>query len=170
MRPFAPVQALCADDRKEVVTEMFPLDVVQFALAPLARLRDRMVGNVKVHFSVCRMVGQRSQPVVRLQDAWVENTTGQHTFVSDFEVRLIEPVSLSTTETQWRERRRPVEIAKGANVPPHGKTDEVYVLIHLDGPLPAPKGFFRGEVTAVGQEGFRRRPTVIEGDYEIADK
>ena len=144
--------------------------VLQLVAAPLARFRDRIAGNLKVHFDECRMVGQRSEPVIRLKGVWVENTTGQDAFVEDLDVNLNEPALLGTKETQWRVRDRAVVIDKGGNVPAHQRTERAYVLVHLDGALPAYKGRFKGEVVAVGRKGFRRRPTRLEGEYEIADQ
>jgi len=145
------------------------LSILQFAAGPFARVRDRMAGNLKVHFDECRMVGQRSEPVIRLSGMWVENTTGQDAFVEDVDVNLNEPVRLGTRETQWRERDKAVVIDRGGNVPAHQRTHRAYVLVHLDGDLRAPKGHFSGEVVALGREGFRRRPTPIDGDYDIRD-
>ena len=146
------------------------VSVLRFVLSPFARLCDRLVGDVKVHVEKHRMSGQRSEPVVSLKRIWAENTTGQNTFVSDFEVELLEPVRLGTTKTEWREPARAVKVEKGENIPPFGRTNTVHVLAFMDGALPAASGHFKARVYAVGRSGFRRRAALIEDEYEIADQ
>ena len=146
------------------------VSVLGFVLSPFARLCDRLVGDVKVHVEKHRMSGQRSEPVVSLQRIWAEKGAGQGTFVSDFEVELLEPVRLGTASTEWREPGRPVKVEKGENLPAPGRTKTVHVLAHLDGELPAARGHYKAKVYAVGRSGFRRRATLIEDEYEIADK
>jgi hypothetical protein len=148
---------------------MDSVSVLRLLLSPFARLRDKIMGDMTVHVDDHRMSGQRSEPVVSLKRIWAENTTGQNTFVSDFEVELLEPVRLGTTRTEWREPARAVKVEKGENIPPFGRTNTVHVLAFMDGALPEASGHFKARVYAVGRSGFRRRPTLIEKDYDIRD-
>ena len=148
---------------------MDPATILGFVLSPFARLRDRLAGDVKVHVDEYRMSGQRSEPVLSLKRIWAEKGPGQSTFINDYEVELIEPVKLGTTRTEWREAGRPVPLEKGENLPAPGRTRTVHVLAFLDGELPTASGRFRARVYALGRRGFRRRPTLIEKDYDIRD-
>jgi len=145
------------------------VSVLRLLLSPFARLRDRITGDVKVHVDDHRMSGQRSDPVISLKRIWAENTTGQNTFVSDFEVELLEPVHLGTRKTEWREPAQAVKVEKGQNLPPFGIGETVHVLAFLDGELPEASGHFKASIRAVGRSGFRRRPTLVEKDYDVRD-
>ncbi|HXG35944.1 MAG TPA: hypothetical protein VNL15_03140 [Dehalococcoidia bacterium] len=135
-----------------------------------SRMRDRLIGSIRVNFDDCRMAGQRSAPVLFFTGVWAENTSGQNQFISDLHVELVSPVRSTSTATEWRVYKKPVVATKGANIPAHGRTDLTWdILIHLDQPLPSAKGQFKGFIKARGRKGFRAIKTSVGGNYEIAD-
>ncbi len=146
-------------------------DIVEALTGPLARVRDRVSGAVKVHYENVRLAGQRTQPVVVLEGVWAENTAGQNHFISDFEVELLRPVKTRSVRSEWRQHKRPVAVSKGANLPAFGRTDGAWdVMLWLGDPLEVAEGEFKGYVKGVGRKGFRAVRTAVSGRFEIADE
>jgi len=140
------------------------LDQMGGALAKL--IWWRAADAPRVHVKGCEMIGDTRSPAIRLI-VWVEETSGRGGHVSDFKVKLTEPMATESVRVEVREgAREAVPVAMPFGLQARGASAQLRVIAHLRDSLPARAGTIKGRAAAIGAKAHKVKWASFSGSYD----